>query len=462
MALNFFRMQPQRPEPAAEPTDRLLAAILKRREEAKKQAEAESAHRQRMEYAQLQYGQTPEQMAKDKYEFDAGQSLKNRELDIRQGADQRKAMSGLPALQGTLNDPAKAQAHALSMGITDLKQKPLTDGQAAIGDFFQDMEGLDPAQAKADNFDSSKSMPNKFGFSLGGQEMELEASPPTESEDWARSAQALRSIGASASDQGLKTTAEAFATAVEAGQLKPRDAFTRLSAMQGQYRGQDKAAERRAKGKGTGSTTSGKGSLPFDKEARSVITGYLNSQGYKKAQEELESADAVLQNLESGNPALQRQALGLIAKEGAGPGTVQQSERDEFVNNVGGKWEGIKKKINEWVAGGAPPDDQIQIFVDAWKKTITARKQRKMREVQQGARSAFERHPNPSMRRYADWGANWIAGGGTEAAATPEEAPATQQTAQPRKPANVVDAMTQRRRGKIDADDEDFIQGAGL
>lgn len=145
--------------------------------------------------------------------------------------------------------------------------------------------------------------------------------------------------------------------------------------------------------------------------ASALLNQELAKEDYKEQRKNLFDSQKIVEQLASDNPAAQRAALGTWAKLASGPGTVQQSERDEFVNMVGGKSMQMRRWANEWVNGGRVPEEQKQIFQDALKNIVISGYQKRLGEIQQGVRSAYETHPLPQIRGYADWAAGRVAPG---------------------------------------------------
>jgi hypothetical protein len=145
--------------------------------------------------------------------------------------------------------------------------------------------------------------------------------------------------------------------------------------------------------------------------ASALLNQELAKEDYKEQRKALNDSQKLAEQLSSDNPAAQRAALGTWAKLAAGPGTVQQGERDEFVNKVGGKNMQVKKWANEWLNGGRVPEEQKAIFEDAVKNIVIGGYTRRLADIQKGVRTAYETHPDPKMRGYADWATGRVAPG---------------------------------------------------
>lgn len=145
--------------------------------------------------------------------------------------------------------------------------------------------------------------------------------------------------------------------------------------------------------------------------ASALLTQELAKEDYKEQRKALGDSEKLAEQLSSDNPAAQRAALGTWAKLAAGPGTVQASERDEFVNLVGGKGMQAQRWANEWLNGGRVPEEQKRIFEEAVKDIVISGYKKRLGNIQKGVRSAYETHPLPQMRAYADWAADRVAPG---------------------------------------------------
>jgi hypothetical protein len=162
--------------------------------------------------------------------------------------------------------------------------------------------------------------------------------------------------------------------------------------------------------------------------AAALLTQELNREDYKEQLSGVRDTQKMITMLQSKNPAAQKMALGIWAKQASGPGAVQQSERDEFVNTVGGYDEKLKKAALQFFSDGQAPPEQLAIFADAAKNLTLRRQTENLRSVRDSIRDTFASHPNPDFQQYADWAANRVgssilgktqpAGGGQRAGAS--------------------------------------------
>lgn len=143
--------------------------------------------------------------------------------------------------------------------------------------------------------------------------------------------------------------------------------------------------------------------------AHSLLTAELNREDYKDILSGARDTQKMLDNLESNNPAAHKLATGIWAKQASGPGAVQQSEREEFVNTVGGKDESLKKLALQWLGGGRVPEGQRKIFADAARNIIMRRQAQTLGEIRENIHGTFATHPNAAMHPYADWAADLVA-----------------------------------------------------
>lgn len=143
--------------------------------------------------------------------------------------------------------------------------------------------------------------------------------------------------------------------------------------------------------------------------ANTMLTAHLGREDYKPTLVALRETKVLLDGLESNNAAAQRRSLGIWAKQASGPGAVQQSERDEFVNTVGGKDMALRKKAMEFLSGGEVPPEQLAIFADAVKNITMKRQMETMAGIQDDTRNLYLNHPDPKMQAYADWAAGRVA-----------------------------------------------------
>lgn len=162
-------------------------------------------------------------------------------------------------------------------------------------------------------------------------------------------------------------------------------------------------------------------------EARQLLNTVQTRSDYTRRLNDYRDSVGMLKGLESDNPAEQRAALGTWAKQKSGPGAVQQAERNEFVNVVGGKNVQLRKWLNEWAGGGEVPPEQTAIFADAVRKYELHRQQENLGAIRRTVSNAFGKHPNPALRPYEQWATGQIEVGDTPAA---EPQPTSQQPPQ--------------------------------
>lgn len=144
--------------------------------------------------------------------------------------------------------------------------------------------------------------------------------------------------------------------------------------------------------------------------ASSMLTAELTREDYKAQMASVRNGEQILQALESNNAAAHKKAMGQIAKEGAGPGAVTDSERDEFVRTVGGQDQRIAAMALRWLSDGEAPEGQRKIFADAFRNIYQRKLIDQLGQVREGVRDTFSTHPNPAFHGYADWAANRVAG----------------------------------------------------
>lgn len=164
--------------------------------------------------------------------------------------------------------------------------------------------------------------------------------------------------------------------------------------------------------------------LRVSSEARQLLKDVQSSTGYGEQLRLYRSSESILSDLTSGNAASQRAALGAWAKDKSGPGAVQQTERNEFVNYVGGRGEAIKKAALEWIGSGKLPETQLPIFIEAVRDFEMKRQRRRLSGIKNSVKKAYMSHPNKNLRQYADWAADQIEigqGAPDEPDATPQE-----------------------------------------
>lgn len=140
--------------------------------------------------------------------------------------------------------------------------------------------------------------------------------------------------------------------------------------------------------------------------ANTILNQSLTREDYRDVLTNARDTKLMLEGLESDNPAAQKRSLGIWAKQASGPGAVQQSERDEFVNMIGGMDEKLKASALRWLSSGEAPPEQRKIFAEAAKNIIQRRQQETLQTIQQDVAGQFARHPNPRMRAYSDWAAD--------------------------------------------------------
>lgn len=142
--------------------------------------------------------------------------------------------------------------------------------------------------------------------------------------------------------------------------------------------------------------------------AHTFLGQQLAREDYKELTTSVRNTQKTIDYLKSDNPALHKLALGVWAKEASGPGSVQQAEREEFVNTVGGKDESIKKMALTWLSGGEVPEAQRKIFSEAATGIILRRQTQTLNDVRAEVYDSFATHPNPAYHQYADWAANRV------------------------------------------------------
>ncbi len=145
--------------------------------------------------------------------------------------------------------------------------------------------------------------------------------------------------------------------------------------------------------------------------AHALLNQELNREDYKKQINDARDTQKMIDMLQSPNAAAQKMATGIWAKQASGPGAVQQSERDEFVNNVGGKDMKLRKLALEWLGGGEVPEGQRKIFSDAATNIIQRHQAAELSSLQENVRDTFASHPNEAFHQYADWAANRVVSG---------------------------------------------------
>jgi len=143
--------------------------------------------------------------------------------------------------------------------------------------------------------------------------------------------------------------------------------------------------------------------------AQALLRDELNREDYKDQLTEVRNTQKMLDMLQSENPAAQKMALGIWAKEASGPGAVQQSERNEFVNTVGGYGEKFKKAALQYLSNGEVPEEMRAIFADAARNVRMKRQMETLGGIRESVRSMFATHPNAAYHAYADWAADRVA-----------------------------------------------------
>lgn len=197
---------------------------------------------------------------------------------------------------------------------------------------------------------------------------------------------------------------------IASGAIKSReDAAAHLEKM----RATDASIERaRLAGQNYGIITPDKAHDNLTQDANSahnLLNQELNREDYRGQVEDLRDTRKLIDMISSDNVAAQKAALGVWAKQASGPGAVQQSERNEFVNTVGGKSEQVRKWASEWIAGGEVPPRMRAIFGAAARDIIMKRQLENLQGLRENIRSMFANHPNPTMHAYSDWAAERIA-----------------------------------------------------
>lgn len=162
--------------------------------------------------------------------------------------------------------------------------------------------------------------------------------------------------------------------------------------------------------------------------ADSLLNSVYRRTDYGQESEKFKSTSKMLADFQSGSPALQKTAAGLWAKLASGPGVVTESERNEFVNSIGGIDEQIKKTILKWISDGEIPEDQLGFFVEAIQRFEIPRQRKRLAVIDGIVRGAYSRHPLPEMREYADWAAEQAISKATAPPPTPGgDVPATRE-----------------------------------
>lgn len=142
--------------------------------------------------------------------------------------------------------------------------------------------------------------------------------------------------------------------------------------------------------------------LAVSAEARNKMNAALNQGEFKTVVESQRTLSQMVGLLKSDNSANHKLAGGLWAKWASGPGAVQQSEREEFMNTIGGKYGSFEKVLKNW-QDGKLPDDQRQILVDAIEQQLMPTTQANYEGVKGAVHAMFANDPNQDIGKYADW-----------------------------------------------------------
>lgn len=143
--------------------------------------------------------------------------------------------------------------------------------------------------------------------------------------------------------------------------------------------------------------------------AKSLLDSELNREDYKEQIRVARENALIAKELESNNAAAHKRAMGLAAKQAAGPGAVTEDERNYFVNTVGGKSQQLRQLALTWLAGGEVPEETRRIFADAYRNILMRHNREVLEGIQTNVRDSFASHPNADFHQYADWAANRVA-----------------------------------------------------
>lgn len=155
--------------------------------------------------------------------------------------------------------------------------------------------------------------------------------------------------------------------------------------------------------------------LPLTKEANHMVETIARRNDYKPTVTAYRTYQDVLSQLNSGNDALVRRAVGMIAKEASGgSAVVTENELKRYVDEVGGKWQQLEKSWNTLVQTGdgtAIPAQQIKIFSEAMAKGLIPRAEAKLRAITAMVDKSLAENPNVGLRKYRQNAIDQLLGG---------------------------------------------------
>lgn len=142
--------------------------------------------------------------------------------------------------------------------------------------------------------------------------------------------------------------------------------------------------------------------------AESLLNQKLQREDYKVIVTNVRDNQMMIKLLESNNAAAHKRAMGIAAKQGSGPGAVTDSEREYFVNTVGGKDEKVKQLALDWLAGGEVPEQMREVFRNAYRDIVMKHQAEVLDGIREDVRETYSTHPNAQFHGYADWAANQV------------------------------------------------------
>lgn len=158
---------------------------------------------------------------------------------------------------------------------------------------------------------------------------------------------------------------------------------------------------------GPDSVQSKRYNLAVSGEVRQKINNVLNQGEFKPVVDSYRTLNQMQELLKSDNSANHKLAAGLWAKWASGPGAVQQSEREEFMNTIGGKFGSVEKVMKNWIDGKLP-DDQRQIIVEALERTLIPINEANMGQVMDAVHAAVSNDPNPDIANYGPYADTYV------------------------------------------------------
>lgn len=182
------------------------------------------------------------------------------------------------------------------------------------------------------------------------------------------------------------------------------------------------AAQNKGRNQGPESPANKRYDLAVSAEARNKMTATLNQAEFKPVIESRRMLTQMLTALRSDNSANHKLAAGLWAKWSSGPGAVQQSERQEFMNTIGGKLGEIEKVLKNW-ADGKLPDDQRQILVEAIEQHLMPTTEANYQAIRNNVHATFANDPNSDVAKYADWADRYMDSYSSPSLITPGKQP---------------------------------------